>query len=70
MAEPAAATASAQLTINFVTPHAPVYKGKVVDQVVLPGAAGVFAVTHGHSPIISQLEPGVVTVIHVGVSFL
>lgn len=69
MAEPAAATnAAAQLTINFSTPHAPVHKGKVVDQVVLPGAAGAFAVTHGHAPIISQLEAGVVTVIHVGVS--
>ncbi len=70
LAEPAAATSTAQLVINFCTPHAPVHNKKVVDQVILPGAAGAFGITHGHSPIISQLEPGVVTVIHVGVSRL
>jgi hypothetical protein len=70
LAEPAAATSSAQLVINFCTPHAPVHNKKVVDQVILPGAAGAFGITHGHSPIISQLEPGVVTVIHVGVSHI
>lgn len=68
LAEPAVATA-AHMTLNFNTPHAAVVNKKLVEQVVLPGAAGVFAVTQGHSPIISQLEPGVVTVVHVGVSF-
>lgn len=67
LAEPAAA-GGAQLIINFNTPHAPVLNKKAVEQVVLPGAAGVYAVTHGHSPIISQLEPGVVSVYHIGVS--
>lgn len=67
-AEPAAAS-SAQLVINFCTPHAPIHNKKVVDQVILPGAAGVYGITQGHSPLISQLEPGVVTVIHVGVSY-
>lgn len=65
LAEPAAA-ASAQMIINFNTPHASVHNKKAVEQVILPGAAGVYGITHGHSPIISQLEPGVVTVIHVG----
>ena len=69
MAESAAAATGAQMKVNFCTPHAAVYKDKAVEQVVLPGAAGVFGVTMGHSPIISQLEPGVVTVIHVGVGF-
>ena len=68
LAEAAPASSAAQLVINFCTPHAAIHNKKVVDQVILPGAAGAFGVTHGHSPIISQLEPGVVTVIHVGVS--
>ena len=67
LAEPASAS-SVQFVINFCTPHAPIYNKKVVESVVLPGAAGAYGVTHGHSPIISQLEPGVVTVIHIGVS--
>ena len=33
---------------------------------VLPGESGEYAVTAGHSPVISQLKPGVVTVIHTG----
>jgi hypothetical protein len=69
---PAQAAASApetaaQLTLNFSTPHTPVYTKKTVDKVVLPGAAGEYGVTAGHSPIISELKPGVVSVIHLGV---
>ena len=52
------------MTLNLVTPHATLYKGKVVDKVLLPGESGEYGVTVGHSPIISQLKPGVVTVIH------
>ncbi len=66
----AAAQASTKLTLNFTTPHAPIYTKKEVDQVVLPGAAGEYGITAGHSPIISELKPGVVSVIHVGVRFL
>lgn len=69
MAEASAATSSSsEFIINFVTPHAPIFNKKVVESVILPGAAGEYGVSFGHSPIISQLEPGVVTVIHVGVS--
>jgi F-type H+-transporting ATPase subunit delta len=64
----AAESAAAQLTLNFTTPHAPVYNKKVVDKVMLPGAAGEYGVTAGHSALISELQPGVVTVIHLGVS--
>jgi len=64
-AEPAVA-GSVNFVINFCTPHAPVYSNKVVDSVTLPGAAGEYGVSYGHSPIISQLEPGVVSVIHIG----
>eukprot|EP01031_Cornospumella_fuschlensis_P026259 gene26259-31724_t len=61
-----AAGPSAQLVLNFTTPHQPLYNKKVVDQVILPGSAGEYGVTANHSPVISELRPGVVTVIHVG----
>ena len=62
---PAAATV---MTLNFTTPHASVYSGKEVDKVTLPGEMGEFGVTMNHSPIISQLRPGVVSIQHLGVS--
>ena len=65
----AAASASSSLVINFTTPHAPVFSDKVVDKVILPGEDGDYGVTAGHSPIISQLKPGVVTVIHTNVRY-
>jgi hypothetical protein len=67
-AQAAEAAPATQLTLNFVTPHTPIYTKKVVSQVIVPGAAGEFGLTAGHSPIISELKPGVVTVIHAGVS--
>ena len=67
MAEAAPASASA-LILNFTSPHTTLYSNKVVDLVVLPGEGGEYGVTKGHSPIISQLKPGVVSVHHVGVS--
>lgn len=70
MAAEAAAAASTQLTLNFVTPHTPIYTKKVVGMVLIPGVGGEFGVTAGHSPIVSELKPGVVSVIHVGVSNL
>jgi ATP synthase, Delta/Epsilon chain, beta-sandwich domain len=66
-AEAAAAVSSGSMTLNLCTPHAPIYKGKAVDKVILPGDDGEYGVTAGHSPLISQLQPGVVTIIHVGV---
>lgn len=62
-----AAAASSQLTLNFTTPTNPIHVKKVVDKVIVPGAAGEYGVTAGHSPIISELKPGVVQVVHVGV---
>lgn len=67
-AEPVVASSNADLIINFCTPHQPIYNKKIVEHVIIPGAAGEYGITAGHSPLISQLEPGVVQVIHVGVS--
>ena len=63
-----AAAASTQLTLNFTTPSNPIHVKKVVDKVIVPGAAGEYGVTAGHSPIISELKPGVVQVVHLGVN--
>eukprot|EP00595_Chromulina_sp_UTEXLB2642_P001442 CAMPEP_0196765398 /NCGR_PEP_ID=MMETSP1095-20130614/8576_1 /TAXON_ID=96789 ORGANISM="Chromulina nebulosa, Strain UTEXLB2642" /NCGR_SAMPLE_ID=MMETSP1095 /ASSEMBLY_ACC=CAM_ASM_000446 /LENGTH=152 /DNA_ID=CAMNT_0042123363 /DNA_START=89 /DNA_END=547 /DNA_ORIENTATION=+ len=57
-------SANNQLVLNFTTPHAPVYSNKIVDKVIVPGEAGDYGITALHSPIISQLAPGVVTIIN------
>lgn len=62
------AAAPTVMKLNFCTPHSAVYAGKDVDKVTLPGELGEYGVTVGHSPIISQLRPGVVHITHIGVS--
>jgi len=62
------AAAPTAMTLNFCTPHSAVYSGKEVAKVTLPGELGEFGITVGHSPIISQLRPGVVSIEHTGVS--
>jgi len=50
-------------TFNFelVTPERLVFSGEV-QQVVVPGAEGDFAVLAGHSPFISTMRPGILEV--------
>ncbi len=62
------AAPATSMTLNLSTPHENIYSGKTVDKVLLPGENGEYGVTVGHSPIISQLKPGVVSVIHTEVS--
>ena len=45
-------------------PHARGVAGKSVEQVIVPGAEGEYGVTAGHSPIASQLKPGVLQILH------
>ena len=59
----AAATADA-VTLNFSVPHECIYEKKEVDLVILPGEAGEYGVTAGHTPNITQLKPGVMTIHH------
>lgn len=68
LAEAAAAASESAMTLNLVTPHQPIHHLKKVDKVMLPGEDGEYGVTAGHSPLISQLQPGVVTIVHLGVS--
>ena len=63
------AAATSSMRLNLSTPHENIYAEKVVDKVLLPGEQGEYGVTVGHSPIISQLKPGVVSVIHSEVRF-
>ena len=58
---------SEELLVNLSTPHSSVLRNKAVELLTLPGEAGVYAITKGHAPTISQLQPGVVSVTHVGV---
>ena len=37
---------------------------QTVDRVIIPGAEGVYGVTAGHTPIVSQLKSGVVEIVH------
>ncbi len=62
------AAPATSMTLNLSTPHENIYMEKTVDKVLLPGENGEYGVTVGHSPIISQLKPGVVSVIHTEVS--
>ena len=59
--------AASAMTINFCTPHMPMFVDTVVDKIMIPGESGEYGITAGHSPLISQLKPGVVSVVHVGV---
>ena len=45
-------------------PHKPIYVQKSVDTIVIPGVAGVYAVTKGHAPIVSELQPGLISIYH------
>ncbi|RHY11706.1 hypothetical protein DYB36_000112 [Aphanomyces astaci] len=51
-----------KVTLNLSTPHQAFYKGVQVDLVQVPGLVGEYGVTAGHTPIISQLKPGVIAV--------
>jgi len=64
----AAAVVEGDLMVNFSTPHASVVPKQAVEMITLPGESGVYAITKGHAATISQLQPGVVSIAHLGVS--
>lgn len=63
-ADEAAAVASGDMVLNFSLPHEPIYAGKAVNLVIIPGASGEYGVTAGHTPAIAQLKAGVVEIHH------
>lgn len=66
----AEAAASGELMVNFSTPYAPIVPKQAVEMITLPGESGVYAITKDHAPTVSQLQPGVVSIAHIGVSIL
>ena len=63
----AAPEASASgMTLNFNLPSETVYSGAKVDQVIVPGAAGEYGITADHVPVVAQLKPGVLQILHEG----
>jgi len=51
--------------LDIVTPEK-VEMAAEVEMVVLPGTEGEFGVLHGHAPLVSELEPGVLRVFETG----
>ena len=60
--------ASSGLTLNFNLPSETIYAGAKVEQVIVPGAAGEFGITADHVPVVAQLKPGVMQILHSGSS--
>jgi ATP synthase, Delta/Epsilon chain, beta-sandwich domain len=58
------------LTVNFCTPHESIFVKRQVERVTVPGEGGDVGMTFGHSPIICQLKPGILTFSNVDVSCL
>jgi len=58
----AAASAATKVTLTIATPIKTIFKAKEIDSIILPGLAGEFEVGANLVPVISELQPGVVTV--------
>ena len=61
-----AAESSGAMTLNFNLPHETIYSEAKVSQVIVPGAAGEYGITADHVPIVAQLKPGVLQILHEG----
>jgi len=51
----------ALLHLEFISPERVLFSGDV-DQVDLPGAEGDMGILAGHSPLVTTLRPGIVTI--------
>lgn len=51
----------AKLTVEIVTPEKRMLSVQA-DEVIVPGGAGLFGVRPGHTPLLSTVEPGALTV--------
>lgn len=51
----------ARLTVEIVTPERRVLSSQA-DEVIVPGGEGLFGVRPGHTPLLSTVEPGALTV--------
>lgn len=51
-----------KLRLNMVVPHQILVKNEEVRQVTIPSPNGEFGVLAGHVPVVTELQPGVVTI--------
>mmetsp|Transcript_4520 Transcript_4520/g.6694 ORF Transcript_4520/g.6694 Transcript_4520/m.6694 type:complete len:165 (-) Transcript_4520:285-779(-) len=58
------AVSSGKMTLNFNLPHETIYSGVEVDSVIVPGGGGEYGVTADHVPLVAQLKPGVLQILH------
>ena len=49
------------MTIDIVTPLGRIFKGEI-KEATFPGVEGEFGVLEGHSPLITNLKPGVISI--------
>lgn len=52
----------ARLTVEIVTPEKRILTTEA-DEIIVPGANGLFGVRPGHTPYLALMSPGVVTVV-------
>ena len=62
MSEAVASVPLTQVNLNLTSPSSTIYENTKVDLVIIPGLIGEYGVTAGHSPILAQMKPGVITV--------
>ena len=58
------------LTVNFCTPHESIFVNKLFERVTVPGEGGDVGLTFGHTPMICQLKPGILTFSNTDVSII
>lgn len=51
------------IKIDIVSAEKSIYSG-TAKLVVVPGASGELGILHGHAPLVSQIRPGLIKVIH------
>eukprot|EP00392_Amoebophrya_sp_AT5.2_P013362 g13480.t1 len=51
-----------RLLLTMGSPHDSIFKRVPIDSLTAPGREGSFTVTNNHSQLVSQLQPGVITV--------
>mmetsp|Transcript_19673 Transcript_19673/g.25346 ORF Transcript_19673/g.25346 Transcript_19673/m.25346 type:complete len:165 (+) Transcript_19673:107-601(+) len=56
--------APSTITLNFALPHETIYSAAAVHRVIIPGVEGEYGVGPGHVPVVAQLKPGVLQVLH------
>ena len=62
--EAAAGEEATKVTLNFAVPHEKIYSETEIDLIIVPGVTGEYGITAGHTPIISELKPGLVQIYH------